>query len=154
MYKGGDKVCLVCSSGGHLFSMYLLQDAWSNYERIWVTHQSIDTEYFLTNETVYHAYYPTDRNIGNFIKNFLLAMKILRKERPAVILSTGAGVSVPFIYAGWLLGIKSIFVETMTRVQDLSLSGKLIYPVVEFVYVQYPELAARYRKAHYKGQFV
>ncbi len=154
MYRVNGKICLVCSSGGHLFSMYLLQDAWSNYERIWITHKSTDTDYFLSNEKVYHAYYPTDRNLGNFFRNLYLAFKVLRKERPALILSTGAGVSVPFIYAGWILGIKTVFVETMTRVQDLSLSGKLIYPVVEFIYVQYPELAARYRKAQCKGQFV
>jgi len=154
MYRSSNKVCLVCSSGGHLFSMYLLQDIWNNYERIWVTHNSHDTEYFLSNETVYKAYYPTDRNIINSIKNFFLALRVLRKEKPAIILSTGAGVSVPFIYAGWLLGIKTVFVEAMTRVQDLSLSAKLVYPVVKNLYVQYPELATRYTKAQYKGQYV
>jgi len=148
------KICLVCSSRGHLFSMYLLREVWEPYDRIWVTHNTLDVQYFLEGEMRYTAYWPTERHVPNMIRNFFLAWRILRKERPGMVISTGAGIGVPFIYAAKLLGIKTLYIEAWTRVQALSLTARLVYPVIDHLYVQYPELAEKYRKAHFKGQYV
>jgi UDP-N-acetylglucosamine:LPS N-acetylglucosamine transferase len=69
-----------------------------------------------------------------------------------VIISTGAGVAVPFIYVGRLLGIRTIYLESWTRVKGLSLSARLVYPVVDVMLVQWPEVAGKYAKAMFKGQ--
>lgn len=148
------KICLVCSSRGHLFAMNLLKEAWEPYERVWVTPGSEDAMHFLEGEYIYKPYSPTDRNLRNLLRNFFLALQILRKEKPSMLISTGAGVGVPFIYAAKLLGIRTVFIEAWTRVESLSMTGKLVYPVVDHLYVQYPELAEKYKKAHYKGQYV
>jgi UDP-N-acetylglucosamine:LPS N-acetylglucosamine transferase len=146
------KLCLVCSTGGHLLQLYLLKDMWMQHERFWVTFPGRDSEYFLGDEMVYFAYHPTNRSIGNLIKNFFLALKILRQENPDVILSTGAGVAVPFIIIGRMLGKKTIYLESMTRCNTLSLAGKLVYHIVNHFLVQNSELADKYKKAIFKGQ--
>lgn len=146
------KICLVCSSGGHFYELYCLKKFWSKYNRFWVTFPGRDTRYLLKDEKIYYAYHPTNRNIYNFFKNIFLAFKILNKERPDVILSTGAGVCVPFFYVGRLLGTKLIYIESICRINNLSLSAKLIYPFTKNILIQWPDLAKKYKKTEFKGQ--
>jgi len=148
------KIGLVCSSGGHFFELYSLEEFWKEFKHFWVTFEKEDTNYLLKNEKVYLAYSPTNRNIKNLFKNIILSFKILTKERPDLILSTGAGIAVPFIYAAKILRIKTIYIESLTRVVDLSLTGKLIYPIVDVLLVQWPELEKRYGKAKFEGQII
>lgn len=148
------KICLVCSSGGHFFQLYSLKKFWAGFEHYWVTFPGHDTHSLLFNENVYWAYYPTNRNIKNLIRNLILAIKILRRENPDVVISTGAGVSVPFIYIANLLKIKTIYIESLTRINSLSMSGKMVYPVVDHLIAQWPELEERYGKAIFIGQVI
>jgi len=148
------KIALVCSSGGHLFELLSLRPYWGEYDRFWVTFPGEDTQFYLRDERAEWAFHPTNRNLKNFIRNFFLALRLLRRERPDLILSTGAGVSVPFIYAGRLRGIPCLYLESLARVKTLSLSAKLVYPFVNALLVQWPELAQKFRKARFKGQVI
>ena len=132
---------LVCSSGGHLLQLVGLQDAFGAYERLWVTFDKPDARALLEGERVVHAHGPTNRNVPNLLRNLRLAWRVLRTERPCAILTTGAGVAVPFAWIGRLLGIPTIYVESVTRIEGLSLSGRLIKPVAAQLYAQWPELA-------------
>jgi len=149
-----DRLCLVCSSGGHCSELFYLRDFWSARDRFWVTFEREDTVGILKGETTFYAHAPTNRNLKNLFRNTLLAWRILRKERPSCIISTGAGVAVPFFYVGWALKIKTIFIETLSRVEDLSLSGRLVYPVADVFLSQWPELTAKRRKIEFHGQVI
>jgi UDP-N-acetylglucosamine:LPS N-acetylglucosamine transferase len=146
------KICLVCSSGGHLFQLYSLKDFWSGKDRFWVSFPTSDAKYLLSNEKKYWAHYPTNRNVKNLVKNLFLAVKILKKERPDLIISTGAGVAVPFIFLGRIFRMKTIFLESITRNEELSLSARLVYPYVNKLLVQWPELEHKYKKVEFHGQ--
>ena len=110
------KVCLVGSSGGHLAHLYMLKKFWHDKERFWVTFDKEDARSLLKDEKMYSCYYPTNRNIKNLIRNTVLAVKVLRKEHPDLIISSGAAVSVPFFYLGKLFGAKLIYIEVFQRV--------------------------------------
>lgn len=148
------KLCLVCSSGGHLFQLTCLEPFWSDKKHFWVCFPTRDAKYLLEKEDVYWAHYPTNRNMKNFVRNLFLAFKILRNEKPTVIISTGAGVAVPFILLGKVFGAKAVYVESITRSEGLSLSGKLVYPFVDKFLVQWPDLADELEKAEYRGQVI
>lgn len=90
------KICLVCSSGGHLTQLYKLKPCWEPEDRVWVTFLKQDAQSILEGERFYPCYFPTNRNIKNLIRNTFVAWKVLRKERPDLIISTGAAVAVPF----------------------------------------------------------
>ncbi|MBU7583570.1 MAG: UDP-N-acetylglucosamine--LPS N-acetylglucosamine transferase [Nostoc sp. TH1S01] len=141
------KVLLVCSSGGHFKGLQQLHHFWKNHERIWVTFHTATTEAALTGEKVYWAYSPTNRNLPNLLRNMLLAFKVINETRPQLILSTGAGVAVPFLIVGKLFGSQTVFVESVTRIKTLSLSAKLVLPFLNVLYVQWPQLQARYPQA-------
>ena len=149
-----NKLMIVCSSGGHFYQMYLLKEFWGKFDRVWVTFPSNDTEELLKEEKIYWAYHPTNRSLLNMVKNIFLARKILTQERPSVLVSTGAGVSVPFIYVARLMNIKTIYIESLTRITSTSLSGRMVSPVVNRLFVQWPELAKKTVKAKFEGQVI
>jgi beta-1,4-N-acetylglucosaminyltransferase len=135
------RLLVVCSSGGHLLQMQELREAWEPFERVWVTFDKSDSRSLLRDERVVHAHSPTNRNIPNLLRNLRLAYRVLRTERPSAILTTGAGVAVPFAWMGRMLGVPTIYVESVTRIDGLSLSARLIRPVATRMYAQWPELA-------------
>ena len=142
-----DKVCLVGSSGGHLTHLYLLKPYWEKKERFWVTFGKEDAKSILEDEKMYECYFPTNRNIKNLIKNTFLAIKIIRKEKPKLIISSGAGVAVPFFYIGKIFGAKTIFIEVFDRIDKPTMTGKLVYPVADIFIVQWEEMKKVYPKA-------
>jgi len=148
------KILLVCSRGGHLFQLYLLKEFWKDYDRLWVTSSGCDSRVLLKDEPVCYAHFPTNRNIVNFVRNLFLAFRILKKEKPDFVVSTGAGVAVPFIYAAKALKIKTVYLECLGQAKRLSLSGRLVYPLVDRLIVQWPSLAEKYNKAEFAGQII
>jgi len=145
------RVLLVCSPGGHLQQMLALEPAWRGAERAWVTLPGADVESLLRGEDVTLGHSPTNRSLRNLARNTALAWRVLRRRRPDAILSTGAGLAVPFFLAGRLLGIRRVYVESVTRTESLSLSGRLVYPLASRFFVQWPAVAERFRRAEYAG---
>jgi beta-1,4-N-acetylglucosaminyltransferase len=121
--------------------MLALREAWEPFERVWVTFDKSDARSLLKDERVIHAHGPTNRNIPNLLRNLRLAARLLRRERPSAILTTGAGVAVPFAWIGWARRIPTVYVESLTRIDGLSLSGRMIRPIARRLYAQWPELA-------------
>ena len=141
------KILLVGSSGGHLAHLYMLKPVWSKHERAWVSFDKEDARSILRDEKFYHCYFPTNRSIKNFIRNFFLAIKVLHKEKPDIIISSGAGVAVPFFWLGKLRGTKNIYIEVYDRIDASTLTGKLCYPVSDLFIVQWDEMKKIYKRA-------
>lgn len=141
------KVCLVGSSGGHLTHLYMLKPFWENKERFWVTFDKEDARSLLQEEKMYPCYFPTNRNIFNLIRNTGLAWKVLRKEKPDLIISSGAAVAVPFFYLGKLFGAKCIYIEVFDRIDKPTMTGKLVYPIADKFIVEWEEMKKVYPKA-------
>ena len=131
---------LVSSTGGHLLQLVALRDAFDAFERVWVTFDGGDTRALLAGERVVHAFAPTNRNVPNLLRNLALAIRVIRRVRPVAIVSTGAGVAVPFAWAGRLFRVPFVYVESVTRIDTPSLTYRLLAPAATRVYVQWPEL--------------
>jgi UDP-N-acetylglucosamine:LPS N-acetylglucosamine transferase len=145
------RVLLVCSPGGHLQQMLALEPAWRDMERSWVTLEGPDVSYLLAGERVVIGRGPTNRSLLNFFRNLPLAWRLLRRERPDAVLSTGAGLAVPFFLAGRLLGIRLVYVESVTRTESISLSGRLVYRRASRFFAPWPASAESLRRAEYAG---
>ncbi len=85
------------------------------------------------------------------MRNAILAIRVVRRVRPKVVLTTGAGLAVPFAWVARLSGARIVYVESFTRIDTVSLSCRLIAPVADRIYVQWPDLLDRVRGARYKG---
>ena len=141
------KICLVGSSGGHLAHLNMLKPFWKDEERFWVTFDKEDARSILKDEKMYSCHFPTNRNLKNLIKNTFLAIKVLKKEKTDVIISSGAAVAVPFFYIGKLFGAKTVYIEVFDRIDKPTVTGKLVYPVTDKFIVQWEEMKKVYPKA-------
>jgi UDP-N-acetylglucosamine:LPS N-acetylglucosamine transferase len=145
------EVLLVCSPGGHLLQLHALREAWQPFTRAWVTLDKSDSRSLLRDERVYFAAGPTVRSLRNLMRNLVLAWRVLRRERPRVLLTTGAGIAVPFAWVARLRGVRVLYVESLSRIDRPSLSCRLIAPIADEVYVQWPELLSTLPQARYAG---
>lgn len=145
------RVLLVGSSGGHLAQLVALEDWYAGRERSWVTFDTPDARSSLEGEDVVYAYYPTTRNIPNLLRNTALAFRLVRRHRPATIISTGAGVALPFFVLGRLLRIQTVYVEVYDRVDTATMTGRLCRPFTDLMLVQWPEQLGLYRGARLIG---
>ncbi len=139
------KVCVPTSSGGHLTHMRMLMPVLERAaDRFWVTFDKEDANTALAGERVYHCYFPTNRNVRNTLRNTLLAIRVLRRERPDLIVSSGAAIAVPFFLVGKLMGAKTVYVEVFDRVDAPTLTGRLVGRFTDLFVVQWPEMTRVY----------
>lgn len=147
------KVLLACSPGGHLQQMLALRPAWGDLERTWLTLEGPDVDYLLAGERVVRAHGPTNRSLVKAIRNFFVAWRAMRDSDADVVLSTGAGIAVPCFVVARLRGKRAVYVESLTRTDSLSLSGRLVYPLAHEFFVQWPG-ASRRSRARYVGNIL
>jgi UDP-N-acetylglucosamine:LPS N-acetylglucosamine transferase len=125
----------------------MLKPFWESRDRFWVTFDKEDARSILTGEKVYPAYYPSNRSIKALIINTFRAIKIIRNEKPDLIVSSGAAPAIPFFWIGKLCGAKTIYIEVFDRIDKPTISGKLCYPVTDRFIVQWEEMKQVYPKA-------
>jgi UDP-N-acetylglucosamine:LPS N-acetylglucosamine transferase len=145
------KVMFVCSSGGHLAQVMKLRPWWEDRDRVWVTFDKPDALSQLDGERMISGHHPTTRNIPNLLRNLVLAVRVLREERPDVIFSNGAGLGVPFMWLGHLMGARTVFFEVYDRISTPTMTARLVRPVCDLFLVQWPEQLSFDRNAVLAG---
>lgn len=145
------KICFVTSSGGHLTHLMQFKEWWIHKERFWVTFKKIDAESALKGEKIYWCYYPTNRNIKNLIRNLFLSIKVIYKERPEIIISTGAAAAIPFFYIAKFFGAKLIYIEVYDRIDLPTVTGKIVYPITDEFIIQWEEQKKYYKDSKFLG---
>lgn len=146
------KIALICSHGGHLTEIMYLLEVFEDHEIFFITYKN-----FRTNDLEYKKYLL--ENIGTstvkMFKACYKTLKILLKERPDTIISTGSEIAIPAFILAKFLGIRTIFIESWCRVKTKSGTGKIVYPFSDLFLVQWPELLELYgKKAKYKGAVI
>ncbi len=133
------RVLMVCSSGGHLAQLHRLAPWWQGHERRWVTFDSADARSLLAGEEVTWAHQPTTRNIPNLLRNLWLAWRLIPRYAPDLVVSSGAGVAVPFFWVARLRGIRTTYLEVFDRIDSRTVTGRLCKPVTDLFLVQWED---------------
>ena len=142
------KIALVCSAGGHLTQMLELADELSDHDTFLVSYDSPRTRKLQRTHIV-----PSFADKGwMIVPSFMRMFSIMVHERPDVILSTGSEIAIPAFICGKLSGAKTIFVESAARITSTSMTGRILYPISDFFFVQWPNLKDRIgKRAIYRG---
>jgi len=146
------KIALVCSHGGHLTEMLCLMEAFQNHEIFFITYQNPTTS------TLEYKKYLIE-NIGTnpkkMIKAFFKTFKILKDEKPNLIVTTGSEIAIPISIIAKIMMMKIIYIESWCRVKTKSGTGRILYYLSNVFLVQWPELIKKYgKKAVYKGSVI
>ena len=145
------KIALACSAGGHLTELKQLEPAYRNHDTFFVTFKREDTK------DIPHTHFISDpkRNPLALLKTTAQSLLVFLRERPDAILTTGAGVVIPFCLIGKLFGKKIVYIESFCRVEEPSFTGKIMYRIADSFFVQWETLLGRYGpKARYEGRLV
>jgi UDP-N-acetylglucosamine:LPS N-acetylglucosamine transferase len=139
------RVLVVTSVGGHLTEVMQLAPALRQHRVTLVVNDAAAIPEF-----PFHAVYRISHAERDWrvLYNFAEAARILREELPDVVVSMGAGPAVPFAIVGrYLVGSRILFVETAAAVRKPTLTGRLLYPIADRFFYQWPEMKVHFPRS-------
>jgi len=143
------KVLAVASGGGHWVQLLRLAPALVDFD---VTFVGVSQEY--RSEVVGHKFYSvTDATRWDKIALLKAAVQlawITWKEKPNVVVSTGAAPGYLAIRLGRLFGARTIWLDSIANADCLSMAGKLVGRYADLWLTQWPHLE-RAEGPHYRG---
>lgn len=179
----GSHIMVLLGSGGHTGEMLriLSKINISNLSRTWVVSsgdttslekgKSFEEKYLSDSE--YKANYMTltrARSVGeplllsmkSTLRSFYSTIVSIRQlpQLPSVLLLNGPGTSVPLAYIVFfmkyvgLCKTRIIYIESLARVNRLSLSGYLLLPISDRFIVQWEDLYLKYHRAEFYGVLI
>jgi beta-1,4-N-acetylglucosaminyltransferase len=149
------KVLFISSLGGHLTQLLQLKPLFAEYDYHIITEKSIITEdlsqQYQMSFLMYGARNYLFRYIFKFTYNIFKSLYYFFREKPDVIVTTGAHTAVPMCYIAKLFGKKVVFIESFAKTSTPTISGKLVYPIADLFIIQWEEMRKHYPKAVYGG---
>ena len=147
------KICFTASSGGHFEQLMMLKPLMDKYESFIITEKTgysiikEDRKIYYLNQVNRHEKTFVFKMITNALKSF----KIFLKEKPDVVISTGALATIPVCIFAKVLRKKIIFIESFAKVTSPTLTGKLVYKFADQFYVQWEQMKEHYPDAICEG---
>lgn len=152
--KKNTKVCMVASCGGHIMELMQLLPAVVGKDYYFVTERNVASEGMMQKHRHYYLKQQQRRGVSFafvFTLNIFLSLVYFIKERPTTIITTGAGASYPTCKIAKLFGRKIIYVESFAKLNNESVTGRMVYPFADVFFVQWPEMRQVYPNARYEG---
>ena len=143
------KVLAVASSGGHWVQLRRIVPAFADSEVVYVTvlesyrSQVPDNKFYPVNDA-------TRWNKSGLILLALQLAWIIAKERPTVVISTGAAPGYFAVLLGRWFGARTIWIDSMANIEELSMSGSRAGRYADLWLTQWPHLA-KAEGPHYGG---
>ncbi|KAH3672877.1 hypothetical protein WICPIJ_010006 [Wickerhamomyces pijperi] len=179
----GQNLMVLLGSGGHTGEMFRLLSSISELSELgsinWCvssgdTTSVVQLDNFLkkTNLTKFNSVIQLSRarkvgeswgsSIISTLKSFVSSLHSILslKSYPDVLMVNGPGTAVPLCYLFLIMNVlgisntKILYVESLARVNQLSLSGRLCYWISDRFLVQWPGLTTKYQRAEYHGILV
>jgi UDP-N-acetylglucosamine:LPS N-acetylglucosamine transferase len=147
-------VCLAASAGGHTSQLLKLMSSWNGHETVYVTTTGVVRDKL---KQFGHVYVVGECNRQHPIRVgavLLRCIRIILKEKPDVVISTGAAAGCMLCFLGKMLGSRVVWIDSITNVERISLSGRMIRPIADLFLVQWPELVRKYKSVEYVGELV
>lgn len=142
------KVLVIASAGGHLTQAMCVTSECKNIVLV-SNKKNIEDERI----SKIYKIWDTQHNVFIHLFNILFACFVLIKERPHVVFSTGGPIALPFALICKLLPLKFIYLDTLSRVVELSNTGKLVkkYKLYNEFFCQWEKIAKKVN-AQYLGK--
>ena len=143
------KVMAVASIGGHWIQLLrIARPMEEHYDMIYVsTNPKCAT--MVEGQKFYQTTDFSRTDAWKMIPSFFKAIKLIWREKPDAIITTGAAPGLVFLLVGKLLGIKTIWIDSIANAKHLSASGRIASKFASRTYAQWQDLATG--KIQYAG---
>jgi UDP-N-acetylglucosamine:LPS N-acetylglucosamine transferase len=148
------RICLAASAGGHTSQLLKLTSSWNGYETLYVTTTDVVRDKLKKFGQVYVVGECNRQHPIDVVKVFFRCVRIIFKEKPDVVISTGAAAGCMLCFLGKMLGARVVWVDSITNVERISLSGRMVRSFADLFLVQWPELAQKHKNVEYVGELV
>lgn len=152
--KGKLRICLAASAGGHISQLLKLAESWDGYETFCVTTTQVVRDKLSRFGEVYVVGECNREHPIRVVSVLLRCIRIMFRHRPDVVISTGAAAGCMLCFLGKMIGAKVVWIDSITNVERLSLSGRMVRYIADLFLVQWPELAGRYKRVEFVGTVV
>lgn len=164
MSKDKPKICFTASGGGHLRQLLQLAPLWEMYpnyyfvtektslgESLVKDHKTHFVPHFAFGQRQTEGWFPF---LWSGLKNAIASTLCYFKERPDVVITSGAGAAFVTVVWARIFGKKIIYLESIARVTEVSLFGKLAAKHAGLCIVQWPSMVERLQGATYCSPLV
>lgn len=148
------RICLVASAGGHLTQLLKLAESWSGYDLFYIVTSELVREELRKRGRVYIVQECNRQHPLQVMKVLAKCIRIVLREKPQVVISTGAAAGCIECFLSKLIGAKVIWIDSITNVEKLSLSGRMVRYIADMFFVQWPELTRKYKNVQFAGMVV
>lgn len=150
------RICLAASGGGHVRQLLDLQPVWSEHDYFFVTedtalghslaadHRTHFVPHFAWGQAKLGAPFRMARRA---FQSFFRSAGVMLREKPDLVISTGAGAVIFAVLWGRLLGARVVVVESFARFEAPSLFSRIASPLAHDLVVQSAKLANYYPRA-------
>lgn len=129
-----------------------LAPVFEKYEHFYFTFKGGVADEMATTNKVLSIPNIVRRNPLSWFVGAFLSLLVVIRQRPDVVITTGAGIVVFFCIFAKVFGAKLIFIESMARVESPTLTARMLYPFADLFLVQWPGLLEYFPKAKYAGR--
>lgn len=148
------RICLAASAGGHLSQLLRLADSWQDYETFCITTTGLVAQKIRKYGRAYVVGECNRQHPLLTISVFILCVRIILRKRPDVVISTGAAAGCIACFLGKLIGARVVWIDSITNVERISLSGRMVRYIADLFLVQWPELVKQYKNVEYVGAVI
>ena len=148
------RLCLVSSAGGHTSQLLELAESWKGNDAFWVTTSDVIKEKLSKYGNVDVVGECNRQQPWRVFVVLMQCIRIVFRERPDIVISTGAASGCMVCFLSKLFGAKIVWIDSITNVYRLSLSGRLVRRIADLFLVQWPELAEKYDNVEYAGAVI
>lgn len=142
-------ILTVVNAGGHLTQALCMMKVIEEFHLV----TSIDIEADLGAKSV-TVLKSTQFNVWIHFKNIFKAYSIIKKIKPAAIFSTGGPICIPFAVIAKLIGVRFIYLDTLSRVIEPSNTAKFLYKynLADEMFCQWENVSKDYPGIKYYGK--
>jgi UDP-N-acetylglucosamine:LPS N-acetylglucosamine transferase len=156
MVKNGGqlKICLAASAGGHISQLLKLSQCWNGHVTFCVTTTKVIEGQIRQYGNVYVVGECNRQHPLRVLATLFRCLKAVVYEKPDVVVSTGAAAGCITCFIGKIIGAKVVWLDSITNVNRISLSGRLVRPIADLFLVQWPHLVQKQGNIEFAGAVV
>lgn len=148
------KICLAASAGGHLSQLLAIAESWEGHETFCVATSEVVRGRLREHGPTYIVGECNRQRPLQVLRVLARCIAIAIRERPQVVISTGAAAGCIQCFLGKMIGAKIIWIDSITNVERLSLSGLMVRRIADLFLVQWPELTKKYTNVQFAGTVI